>query len=163
MERFARGAIDFLIGPTFAMEEGFEREDLYHDRFKCVLSRDNPLARHMTPEDFFAAPQVVTEFFLDDGKSHFERWLSGQQRPVKVVAALPSFVVLPHYIAGTENVATIHNRLVPQFASNPDLVFIDPPVDIPPLTEHLVANRRNKHDADAERLKAVMLEVGRSM
>lgn len=163
MEQFQRGAIDFLIAPTFALEDGFERQDLFHDTFACVLARDNPLAERMTEEDFFNAPQVVTEFFLDDGRSHFERWLVERNRPVKVVASLPSFVVLPHYIAGTENVATIHNRLVPHFASIPDLVFVTPPVPIPPLTEHLVANRRNRHDTDATRLRDIMLEVGRAL
>lgn len=163
MQRFHRGAIDFLIGPTFAMEESFEPHDLFRDTFACVLSRDNPLAHRMTEEDFFAAPQVVTEFFLDDGRSHFERWLVERNRPVKIVASLPSFVVLPHYIAGTENVATIHNRLVPHFAGNPDLVFVKPPVPIPPLIEHLVSNRRNRHDTDAMRLRDIMLEVGRGL
>lgn len=163
MDRFKRGAIDFLIGPSFAMQDGFVREDLFYDTFKCVLWRENPRANDMSDEDFFASPQVVTEFFLDDGKSHFERWLHGQDRPVKIVASLPSFVVLPHYIAGTENVATIHNRLVPHFENNPDLVFVDPPVPVPPLTEHLVSNRRNRHDADANRLRDLMLEIGRDM
>ena len=163
MRRFARGAIDFLIGPTFAMEEGFVRQDLFTDTFKCVLWRGNPLAHSMTPDDFFNAPQVVTEFFLDDGKSHFERWLHSQDRAVKIVASLPSFVVLPHYIAGTENVATIHSRLVPHFAANPELVFVDPPVAVPELTEHVVINRRNRHDADAKRLMALIQEVAQTL
>lgn len=163
LERFQRGTIDFLIGPTFAMEDGFVREDLFRDTFRCVLSRENPLSAGMSEEDFFTAPQVVTEFNLDDGKSHFERWLADRKRPVKIVAALPSFVVLPHYIAGTDNIATIHKRLVPHFQNNPDLVFLEPPVPIPPLTEHLVSNRRNRHDTDANRLRDIMLEVGRAL
>lgn len=163
MELFERGTVDFLIGPTFAMQDGFVSEDLFHDTFCCVLSRDNPLAHEMRAKDFFAAPQVVTEFFLHDGKSHFERWLADQNRPVKIVASVPSFVVLPHYIAGTDNVATVHNRLVPHFQSHPDLVFIPPPVPVPPLTEHLVSNRRNRHDSDANRLRDIMLEVARSL
>ncbi len=163
LQRFQRGTIDFLIGPTFAMQEGFVRQDLFYDTFRCVLAKGNPVAQNMTEADFFASPQVVTEFFLDDGKSHFERWLAQTDQPVKIVASLPSFVVLPHYIAGTDNVATIHNRLVPHFESAPGLVFIDPPVPIPPLTEHLVSNRRNRHDADANRLRDIMLEVGRTL
>jgi len=55
-----------------------------------------------------------------------------------VVASLPRLVVLPYFPAGTDNIATIHERLVPLFASQPDLSIVDPPVEIPVLREYLV-------------------------
>lgn len=162
--RFQRGVIDFLIAPDFALKSDYDAKPLFRDVFRCVLCRDNPaLETGLTPEAYFAAPQVITNFFLENGNSHFERWLYDLGHPVVVAAALPSFVVLPHYVPGTRNIATIHKRLEPQFAGTKDLVFIDPPVTIPPLQEYLVTTRKHEHDTEAQRLEEVMMAVAKDM
>lgn len=164
LRQFQRGVLDFLVGPDFALEASYTARPLFTDRFKCVLCASNPLSRTgFTAEAFFAAPLVVTNFFLEDGKSHFERWLARQARDVRVVASLPSFVVLPHYIAGTPNIATIHERLVPHFAGVPGLAFVDPPIAVPQLQENMVTADKHFYDTDAQLLADVMLEVGRAM
>jgi LysR family nod box-dependent transcriptional activator len=162
--RFQRGVIDFLIAPDFALKSEYHTKPLFADVFRCVLCRDHPaLKTGLTPEAYFAAPQVITNFFLENGNSHFERWLYEQGHHVAVAAALPSFVVLPHYLSGTHNVATIHKRLEPHFAGMQDLVFVDPPVAIPPLQEFIVTTRKHHHDIEAQMLEDVMLTVALDM
>jgi LysR family nod box-dependent transcriptional activator len=164
IRQFQRGVLDFLVGPNFALERSYTAEPLFADRFKCVLWANNPLlANGFTAEAFYQSPMVVTNFFLDDGKSHFERWLHEQGRSIRVAASLPSFLVLPHYIAGTANIATIHQRLVPNFAGFADLAFVDPPVDVPPLQEYLVTTEKHQHDSDAQMLAKVMRRVGQQI
>jgi LysR family nod box-dependent transcriptional activator len=162
--RFQRGVIDFLIAPDFALMTDYEARPLFRDVFRCVLWRDNPALPHaFTPEAYFTAPQVITNFFLENGNSHFERWLYGLGHPVRVAAALPSFVLLPHYVSGTGNVATIHKRLEPHFAGMEELVFVDPPVTIPPLQEYLVTTAKHHHDLEAQMLEDVMIAVAQEM
>lgn len=164
MRQFNRHKLDFLIGPPFAMEKGLLAEPLFEDEFKCVLSRDNPIAEQgFTREAYFSSPHVVTNFFLNNGKSHFERWLDTEAPPVTVAAALPSFVVLPYFIAGTRNVATVHKRLLPYFDSKPDLVYLDPPLPIPRLQEQLVTKGQLTHDSEALLMRKFMLDYGKSM
>ncbi len=164
VRQFQRGVLDFLIGPDFALTPQYTAEPLFQDRFKCVLWKDNPvLATGFEANDFFRSPMVVTNFFLENGKSHFERWLEEQAQDIRVAASLPSFLVLPHYVAGTANIATIHERLVPHFAGFPDLAFVDPPVDVPMIQEHLVTAEKHHHDSDAQLLARVMREVGRDI
>lgn len=164
IRQFQRGVLDFLIGPNFALAPGYTAEPLFSDQFICVLWKDNPvLAAGFTAEAFYRAPMVVTNFFLDDGKSHFERWLHEQSHTIRIAASLPSFLVLPHYIAGTANVATIHQRLVPHFAGFADLAFVNPPINVPPLQEYLVTTEKHAHDSDAQMLAAVMRQVGQQI
>ncbi len=164
VNQFRRGAIEFLIGPEFALHTSFDARPLFTDRFKSVLWDQNPiLTEGFTEERFFASRLVVTNFFLDDGKSHFERWLGDQDKEVKIAAALPSFVVLPHFVSGTMNVATIHNRLVPQLSGLPDLVFCDPPVDVPVLQEYLVCSDKLQYDQEAQLFADLMLSVGEKL
>ncbi|WP_439143662.1 LysR family transcriptional regulator, partial [Planktotalea sp.] len=68
LRQFQRGTIDFLIGPDFALETKHSAELLFEDRFKCVLWKENSFANTaMTPEDFFDAPMILTNFFLENG------------------------------------------------------------------------------------------------
>jgi len=164
IRQFQRGVIDFLIGPEFALEAQNSAELLFEDRFKCVLWSENPVVKNgFSADAFYKSPMVVTNFFLENGKSHFERWLQKQVEEVHVVATLPSFVVLPHFVAGTCNIATIHQRLIPHFEANPELTFQDPPVDIPPLKEHLVTAEKHKYDIDAQLLAEVMRNISKTI
>jgi len=160
IRQFERGVLDFLIGPDFALQSEHTAQPLFDDGFKCVLWEGNRvLQTGLTEEAFFTAPMVVTNFFMEDGKSHIERWLDAFGPNLRVVASLPSFVVLPHFISGTQNIATIHKRLVPSFAALPDLCFVEPPVNIPPLREYLVTTERHKHDSEAQLLVGAMKDV----
>lgn len=161
MRQFDRGVLDFLIGPDFALRTEYSAEPLFDDSFECVMCAQNPVLKTgLTKEAFFAAPMVVTNFFLENGKSHFERWLESHAFDLRVVASVPSFVVLPHFISGTQNIATIHKRLVPHFKAFSELSFVQPPVDIPPIREYLVTTERHKHDSDARLLADAMKEIG---
>jgi len=160
-EQFQRGVGDFLIAPNFGIEGNLDFCPLFTDSFSCVLCRNNPLvAEGLTEEAFFTSPHIVTQFFREEGNSHLKRWMDDRRVSINVAVSLSSFVVLPHYVAGTKNIATIHNRLIPQFDGNPELVFIPPPVDVPPLQEHLVTSRKHKHDAEAQMIADEILKVG---
>ncbi|MBO9465653.1 LysR family transcriptional regulator [Tropicibacter sp. R15_0] len=164
IRQFKSGVVDFLIGPDFSIEEGYNAEPLLDDHFKCVLWKENEaLKTGFAAEDFFASSMIVTNFFLQNGKSHFERWLEGQTENVRVAASLPSFVVLPSYIAGTQNVATIHERLVAHMSWSDELVFVDPPVDIPVLREYLVTNKKHPFDKDAQLLAKEMHQLAEQL
>lgn len=162
VRQFQRGVVDFMIGPDFAIQEGEKAEPLFEDKFKCVVwSENKALKAGFTPDAFFSSPMVLTNFFLGNGKSHFERWLEGQTESVTVAASLPSFIGLPNYIAETQHVATIHERLAPYYQWSKDLVFIEPPVQIPRLKEFLVTGKKHEFDQDAQLLAKEMHDLAR--
>lgn len=164
LRQFQTGAIDFTIGPAFSAVNGVHKEPLFNDRFLCALWQGNPvLETGLTEEAYFGLPHILTNFFLDDGKSHFERWLDDMGQRVEVAAYVPSFVLLPHFVHGTRNVATIHSRLKPQFAGHGDLVFVEPPRAVPLLCEYLFTHGKHGHDTEARMMRDVLLEVGRDM
>ena len=82
LRQFQRGTIDFLIGPDFALETKHSAELLFEDRFKCVLWKENSFANTaMTPEDFFDAPMILTNFFLETAKAILkDGWKNRRQR-----------------------------------------------------------------------------------
>ena len=76
---------------------------------------------------------------------------------VKVAAALPSFVLLPYYVSETDNIATVHKRLRPYLKDNQELMFLEPPFEIPILQEFLATKKDRRHDNEAELLRQFML------
>jgi LysR family transcriptional regulator, nod-box dependent transcriptional activator len=164
MDRFHRGKIDFMIGPSYWSAASYKRAALFEDGFECIVCKTNPVCKTgLTFEKFQDSPHVVTNFFVGEGKSHFENWLDEQNFDIKIVASLPSFVVLPHYISGTANIATIHKRLLSQIGHLKDLVCFDPPCDIPPLTEYLTWKEHQEFDVEATLMREFMLEIGKSI
>lgn len=164
MDRFNRGKIDFMIGPSFWSEADLNRAALFKDDFKCVVCKSNPLcSTGLTLDGFLNAPHVVTNFFVGHGKSHFENWLDEQNFSIKIAASLPSFVVLPHYISGTENISTIHKRLLNQIVHLKDLASFEPPCDIPPLIEYLTWKDHQEFDVEAMLMREFMLAIATNM
>lgn len=164
MGNFHRGKIDFLVGPGFWVDDTLLRAPLFKDGFHCVVCKDNPLAKTgLNFQSYLDAPHVVTNFFVGDGKSHFENWLMQEGIHIRIVASLPSFVVLPHYISGTPNIATIHNRLLKQLGGLDDLVSLAPPREVPDLTEYLIWKDYHQYDPQAALIREIMIEIGKEL
>lgn len=163
VDGFMRGKIDFLIAPSnFAVTAKNLRARLFEDEFQCVMCNDNPLVKTgLTMDSFLTSPHVVTDFFVGVGKSHFESWLLAMQFDIKIAASLPSFVVLPHFISGTMNIATIHKRLIKQLGPMGNLTAITPPCEVPNLIETLIWQDHQRYDTEATLIRDLMLEIGR--
>ncbi|WP_375699445.1 LysR family transcriptional regulator [Pseudophaeobacter sp. TrK17] len=161
MGNFQRGKVDFLVAPDFWIDYTLHRAPLFKDGFQCVVCKDNPLAQTgLSLQSYLDAPHVVTNFFVGDGKSHFENWLKQEDIDIRIAASLPSFVVLPYYISGTRNIATIHKRLLKQFGKLDDLTALAPPREVPDLTEYLIWKDHHQYDPQATLIREMMLETG---
>ena len=160
ISRYRRGLIGFMIGPDFSIDPASRSNLLLEEQFTCLVWKNNSIVKNkLTTEAFEACPHVITNFFLADGKSHFERWLLTSGLNVKVAAALPSFVLLPYYVSGTNNIATLHKRLIPYLKGNPELSFMEPPFEIPTLREYLVYKKERQRDNEAELLRQYILTM----
>lgn len=162
--QFDRGNIEFQIAPEFLVSGNHGAEVLFRDNFRCVVSTDNPLVKDALDLGLFMRlPHVVTSFGTNDGKSHFERVLDAQDIRISVAAKVPSFVLLPHFVIGTQNIATVHRRLLDELPAELPLRSYDPPIDIPDLTEILFWNKYLDRDVEAMWLRDLIIETGRSL
>lgn len=162
--QFDRGNIDLQIAPEFLISGKHGAELLFTDNFKCVVCATNPVVGDGLDRAAFARlPHIVTSFGVDDGKSHFERVLEAQDIRISVAATVPSFVLLPHFVIGTQNIATVHRRLVDELPANMPIRTFDPPIAIPDLTEILFWNKYIDRDAEAMWLRDLIIETARSL
>ncbi len=162
--QFDRGNIEFQIAPEFLVSGKYGAEMLFRDNFNCIVSTNNPLiSDDLSLETFMRLPHVVTSFGTNDGKSHFERALDTQGISISVAATIPSFVLLPHFVIGTPNIATVHRRLIDELPKELPLRSCKPPIDIPDLTEMLFWSKYLDRDVEAMWLRDLIIETAKSL
>lgn len=162
--QFDRGNIDFQIAPEFMASANRGAETLFSDNFRCVVSLTNvSVDASLDLATFKSLPHVVTSFGVHDGKSHFERELETKNIRISVAAMVPSFVLLPYFVIGTQNIATVHRRLIDELPVDLPLRYFDVPIEIPDLTEVLYWNKYLDRDTEAMWLRDLIIETGKSL
>jgi DNA-binding transcriptional LysR family regulator len=153
--QLAAGRLELLVVPKVGrLPEELRAAHLLHERFRCIVRKDHPVAqRKLTLRRFCALQHVVVYPLGGDAESLVSRVLTqrGLERPVAV--RVPYFASAVRIVAETDCIATI-----PAAFGNPTacsgtgtrrqraLVCLEPPVAIPGFVLQAVWHRR--HDDD---------------
>jgi DNA-binding transcriptional LysR family regulator len=147
VQALERGEVDFLIAPPQYISELHPNEELFSDRYVCVVwSENTQVGSRISLDEYLASGHVVARF----GKNRtpavdewfFERF--GHKRRVEVVAM--SFNLLPQLVVGTTRIATMPESLADCYRKTFPLRVVPTPVPIPRLIEILQWHRSK--DAD---------------
>ena len=135
--------------------------ELFRDRWVCVIDAENDISDAITVDDLERMSWVVPNH--PDGEypasSPLGPVLAGLRRRPSVAVRVDSYHVTPWFVAGTDRVAVMQQRLARQFADRPDLRTLDCPVDVPPLTEILWWHQRNDDDPGHRWLRTLLRHV----
>lgn len=135
-EYLERGDIDFLVMPQDYLADGHPREVLFEDDYACVVWKDNPLVgERITAEQYLEMGHVVQQFSRGRAQA-LDEWFLAQQgiaRRIEIVAL--SFNAIPQCVVGTHRIATVHRRLAEFYARYLPLRVIEPPFELPRVTE----------------------------
>ncbi|MDL5156209.1 LysR family transcriptional regulator [Actinomycetospora termitidis] len=146
-ERLARDELDLLVLPTELLGRGAELRSapLFTERLLITIDRDHPdVGETITEQQFRELPYLAYEGRPGTTISDLRLRRLGIERHVDV--ATQSFVIQPLMLPGTRMVALLHERLVAHFAPTLPIRVLDPPFDVPPLTEAMFWSPRT--DAD---------------
>jgi DNA-binding transcriptional LysR family regulator len=127
----AEGRWDVLLAPRRRAAASFVWTHLWDEGFAFVVRRGHPAARRpLTLERFTAvaqlaiAPEGTPANPLDERLARL-----GARR--RVVAQVPSFLVVPALIAGSDLGVTLPRRLIAMHAARWDLAVLELPFDMP--------------------------------
>jgi DNA-binding transcriptional LysR family regulator len=144
--KLEHGSIDMLIIPESVAAATQPKEVLFEESYVCIAwSGNRHIRQSISLEQYLALGHVVARIggnreTLDE--IHLSR--AGHARRVEVFA--PSFDVVPHLVAGTDRIATVHKRLAAIYARVLSLKILPLPVEMPYLTE--VAQWHRLRDLD---------------
>jgi DNA-binding transcriptional LysR family regulator len=111
--------------------------ELFRDRWVCVVDAQNPISDELRISDLERLPWVIPNH-PDGGypaSSPLAPLLARLATAPKVAVRVDSYHATPYFVAGTERVAVMQQRLAERFADRPDLRILPVPGDPPPIVE----------------------------
>lgn len=159
-EKLRRGETDFLIIPERFLADDHPHAKLYEDRFVCVAWKGNrevcdPLSLDQFKALGHVAPMLGRPRALTLDGQHLAQL--GIERRVEIIT--PDFGSIPHMLAGTDLIATMHHRQALAMADAFELHLLEPPVALPPVCECLQWHRYQQEDPLHQWVRDLMLEV----
>lgn len=129
------GEADLLIIPKDYASKAHPSEILYEERFVCIADKAHPRIRDTIDRETFCRerhavmqpPSDATSFETKGMRQH------GIIRDIDVTTF--SFASLAYLVAGTQRLATVHERLARQAAKFLPLKVLPLPVEIPPMRQ----------------------------
>lgn len=142
VDRLAMGEIDFCIVPT-ELDPGFPSVPLFEDSWICAVWSGHPTVRDsLSVEQFLALPHLTFNISDPEHTSLADEHLARSGYERKIVASTDSFATAPFLLRETSLVTLIQRRLGARLERSADIKLLEPPFEIPPISERLAWNPR---------------------
>jgi LysR family nod box-dependent transcriptional activator len=154
-----RGEVDLMILPRKFMSDSHPTELLFEETYTCIVwSGNTEIGDSMSLEEYMALGHVSCRF--GPSSTSFEEWFmkdSGYDRRIEVTTS--NFTSLPHFVIGTNRIATMHSRLARTLACYYPIRMVPPPLAIPRLDMCMQWNRFLEKDLSHLWLRALLVEI----
>jgi LysR family transcriptional regulator, nod-box dependent transcriptional activator len=156
------GDVDLMIIPALFASAEHPSEQLFEERFCCLVWRESPLAHgKLTLERYLAHGHVVMA--PPNAQAYETKLLTekGIQRRVEVTTF--SFATAPRLIVGTSRIATVHRRLARQAEQELPVVARPLPIKIAPMLQAMQWHKYRTNDQGLVWLRKTIQQAVRVM
>lgn len=161
--------VDGMVAPPthgFALRDTRSAE-LFRDRWVCVVSTDNPALRTgaLGLEDLARLPWVAPYYRSqgDPSGAPIMRQLTLLDIQPRVAVRVESYLTVPHFVAGTDRIALMQERLAARLADRSDLRVVECPGRPEPVVEALWWHRQFDDDTAHGWLRRLVAEAARRL
>ena len=156
----ALSTVDGLLMPH-GIIDGFPAVELFQDRWVCITAPDNPeIGEALTIGDLGRLPWVVYQRAYDAPAA---RQLSMIGISPRVEVSVQSFQLIAHFLAGTQRVALLQERLAALVAGMAPIRILPCPFAAVPVQEAMWWHPLHTRDAAHVWLRETVARVGRSL
>lgn len=123
---------------------GLRAEQLFTERFVCVMATGHPLAAAgppMTLADYLGCSHLIVEV-VDGDQSVIDRYLQGRGTPRTAGLSVPYHAAAPYLVPGTSLVATIPARLAARHSGDPGIAIVPAPAEVADMSYQMVWHPR---------------------
>ncbi|MCA9621534.1 MAG: LysR family transcriptional regulator [Myxococcales bacterium] len=158
-EALRQGDLDLYVGVVPPSLSGIEAQHLWTDRFAVLVRRDHPLTRvrRRRVDAYAAARHLLVSFGNKRGR--VDEVLAGLGKQRRVAATIGYFLAAPAIVASSDLVLTLPRRMAEQFASDPRLVVLEPPIDAGTFSTGMAWLSKRSNDPATRWLRDVVASV----
>lgn len=160
-----RGGIEVLLSPLGSTSGGALRsEELFRDRFVCVLRRGHPLARRgLSLAAYCELGHVLVAPSGTSRRGAVDDALEAVGRARRVAVAVPHFLVAPLVVSRSDYVLTLAERVARSLRPELGLTIVEPPLALPGF--EIAMHWHVRHDADPGHvfLRDILRRTARSL
>lgn len=166
------GAIRFIDGMVAPPTHGFalpntRSAELFRDRWVCLVSASNPVldAGSLRLADLARLPWVAPYYRAQPNPSaapimHQLTLLDIQPH---IAVRVESYLAVPHFVAGTDRIALMQERLAARLADRMDLRVMECPGEPEPIVEALWWHQQYEDDTAHAWLRRLIVEAARKL
>lgn len=141
------GKTDLAIAGFFGeLPEGFYRQKLFVDSFKCAVRKDHPTIKgRMTLSQYSSYPHIL---IAPGGelKGSIDKILAKKKLHRNIAAGTSGFLTAGWAVAQSDAILTAPSKLIDQFESYLPIQAMAVPFEIPPITIVQVWHERQNRD-----------------
>jgi DNA-binding transcriptional LysR family regulator len=133
------GTADLVIEPTAIMGEvSLPSQRLFTDRWLCCVWEGNSqVGESLTMETYLRLGHVVYSMSAGVPTSIVDTYLARTALPRRVEFTVESFLLAPAVLQGTDLVTLVLERAVPLLRRTAAIRLLEPPLELPPITQTL--------------------------
>lgn len=128
-EQLKRGECDILLGPVQISGEHMYKRKIRTDRYICIMDRDNPLTKQRFDFDAYQSANHAVITYVGNWRPFYLDALEARGGMIKKMVELSEYGDLEGYIAGTDLVATVPNRIAEMLSER--IARVPLPFDVP--------------------------------
>ena len=165
--------IRFVDGMVAPPTNGFTLPDtrsaeLFRDRWVCLVDANNPAldAGTLQLRDMARLPWVAPYYRSNQRQPPsvpVMRQLALLDIQPRVAVRVESYLAVPYFVAGTDRVALMQERLATRLAAQADLKVLECPGDHEPIVEALWWHRQYEEDTAHAWLRRLIVETARRL
>ena len=158
-EQLERGEVELIILPKRYISDSQPTELLFEETYTCIAWTGNELIGETLSLDEYMQLGHVSSRFGTASTSFEEHFLkdSGYDRRIEVWTA--NFTSLPHFVIGTNRIATMHSRLARMLACYYPIRLLPPPIEFPKVEMCMQWNRFLEQDRSHIWLRNMLIEI----
>jgi DNA-binding transcriptional LysR family regulator len=165
------GAIRFIDGMVAPPTHGFKlpntrSAELFRDRWVCLVAACNPVldAGQLRLADLSRLPWVAP-YYREQGtpSAPIMRQLMLLDLQPHIAVRVESYLAVPHFVAGTDRIALMQERLAARLADRMDLRVVECPGHTEPIVESLWWHRQYEEDIAHAWLRRLIVEAARGL
>lgn len=160
------GEADLVIEPTEIMpKSALASRRLFTDRWLCCVWEGNKaVGARMSRKAYLRLPHLVYSMGRGQPPSIVDQHLERARLPRRIEFTVESFLLAPHLLEGTDLVTVVPERAVSHLRRTAAIRVLEPPVDLPPITETLWWHPRRTADPAhtwvRDRIAAIAASLG---